>query len=249
MKKFILLILILVVVQEISAQKYLHEKLIVQVGTVKSKYDTDTTGIRKAFDRAEAIHNATGLITSVEFAPGTYALDSTYIRLRDSVNIIFSGECKFTGKHTNGIFADDSIATITTWYGEPVITHQTSLLKRINLKNAASKVNGFYWRYEALLAQDNTNAPTAVILNNTLGGTVTWTRDDTGTYYCTLTGGFKEDKVLLQRGIVVEAEAGIRYWELLRISDDALILQSYNSSGSVVELNTARLPVSIKVFP
>lgn len=47
-----------------------------------------------------------------------------------------------------------------------------------------------YKVYTALLTQTGTNAPTAVVLENTLGGTIVWARVGTGAYSATLTGAF-----------------------------------------------------------
>ena len=48
--------------------------------------------------------------------------------------------------------------------------------------------------YRALLTQTGTNAPVATVLENTLGGTVVWTRDSTGIYIGTLLGAFPSNK-------------------------------------------------------
>ena len=47
-----------------------------------------------------------------------------------------------------------------------------------------------YKKYVALMTQSGTGAPTATILENTLGGTLVWTRDSSGTYIGTLVGAF-----------------------------------------------------------
>lgn len=44
--------------------------------------------------------------------------------------------------------------------------------------------------YRALLAQSGASAPTATVLENSLGGTVVWTRTGAGVYLATLTGAF-----------------------------------------------------------
>lgn len=44
--------------------------------------------------------------------------------------------------------------------------------------------------YVALLTQTGTDAPVATVLQNTLGGTVVWSRNGTGEYYGTLLGAF-----------------------------------------------------------
>lgn len=44
--------------------------------------------------------------------------------------------------------------------------------------------------YRALLTQSGTDAPVATVLENTLGGTVVWTRNDVGEYVGTLATAF-----------------------------------------------------------
>ena len=68
-----------------------------------------------------------------------------------------------------------------------------------------------YQVYTALISQTGTNAPTVIVLENTIGNIV-WTRTGTGNYSGTLPGAFPEDKtgfliakediyiVLFQRG-------------------------------------------------
>jgi len=51
-----------------------------------------------------------------------------------------------------------------------------------------------YKVYTALLSQTGTNAPTATVLENTLGGTIVWTRNSTGLYTGTLAGVFTANK-------------------------------------------------------
>lgn len=52
-----------------------------------------------------------------------------------------------------------------------------------------------YKCYVALLTQSETNAPVATVLENTLGGTVVWTRIGAGVYRGTLAGAFPANKV------------------------------------------------------
>ena len=53
-----------------------------------------------------------------------------------------------------------------------------------------------YKVYTALLSQSGTSAPTATVLENTLG-TVVWTRSNTGQYVGTLTGAFTDQKTII----------------------------------------------------
>lgn len=50
-------------------------------------------------------------------------------------------------------------------------------------------------RYVALLTQSSTNAPTATVLENSLGGTVVWSRNDPGNYNGILAAAFPIGKV------------------------------------------------------
>jgi hypothetical protein len=52
-----------------------------------------------------------------------------------------------------------------------------------------------YKVYTALLSQSGTDAPTAVVLENTIGNIV-WTRDSEGFYFGTLLGVFTENKTI-----------------------------------------------------
>ena len=51
------------------------------------------------------------------------------------------------------------------------------------------------WR--GFLSQTGTNAPTAVILENTLGGTITWARTSPGVYSGTLAAAFTASKTFI----------------------------------------------------
>ena len=54
-----------------------------------------------------------------------------------------------------------------------------------------------YKVYTALLTQVGTNAPTATVLENTLGDTVVWTRTSAGSYVGTLSGAFVTGKTVI----------------------------------------------------
>ena len=55
-----------------------------------------------------------------------------------------------------------------------------------------------YKIYNAILTQEDTYNPVATVLQNTLGGTVVWTRDAEGIYLGTLAGAFPTNKTLVQ---------------------------------------------------
>lgn len=53
-----------------------------------------------------------------------------------------------------------------------------------------------YLVYVAMLNQSGTNAPTATVLENTLGGEVVWTYSSVGAYLASLVGAFTENKTM-----------------------------------------------------
>jgi hypothetical protein len=99
-------------------------------------------------------------------------------------------------------------------------------------------------RYRALLTQNGTNAPVATILENTLGGTVVWTRLAAGTYRGTLTGAFPVAKYFAPMpagGLDADANTGGggNPYNYYRGSDnyiDLLTASDYQLNSSPVEI-------------
>lgn len=60
--------------------------------------------------------------------------------------------------------------------------------------------------YRALLSQSGTGAPEPVVLENTLGGTVVWTREDVGNYVGTLVGAFPPLKTFIKNPLFYVSE-------------------------------------------
>jgi len=79
-----------------------------------------------------------------------------------------------------------------------------------------------YKVYTALLTQSGTSAPTAVVLENTLGGSVVWSWIGVGQYRATLVGAFPVDKVVcfITRQHVGTAQTYVLY--SARNSDDVV---------------------------
>lgn len=55
---------------------------------------------------------------------------------------------------------------------------------------ATSAAEPAYTKYVAILNQSSTNAPTQEIVENTIGGTISWSYDSVGRYTGTLAGAF-----------------------------------------------------------
>jgi hypothetical protein len=77
----------------------------------------------------------------------------------------------------------------------------------IRVTVAPAEVTGVK-RYVARLFQEDTNAPVANVLENTLGGTVVWTYDSVGNYIATLAGAFTANKTHVLLNMSLEVVAG-----------------------------------------
>lgn len=105
--------------------------------------------------------------------------------------------------------------------------------------------------YRALLTQSSTNAPVATVLENTLGGTVVWTRDDIGSYFATLAGAFTANKTFPRTQIAYPADAlssgfiGIN-WASANVVRVTSADGTLNLADDIMTTNT---PVEILVYP
>lgn len=98
-----------------------------------------------------------------------------------------------------------------------------------------------YKVYTALLSQSGTSAPTATVLENTLGGTVVWTRSGIGSYQATLTGS-----VYTSSKTVVFATIGLNKNLVIngaRVSDSVVSIMA--GTG---ELDSTNMSIEIKVY-
>lgn len=117
-------------------------------------------------------------------------------------------------------------ATSVTAGSFAVTTHATGL-------NKLFVSNGSFWvdagkghaLYRAVVAQAGTAAPTATVIENTLGGTVVLARSGVGVYTFTLTGAF----TLLKTFIRATVDSGAT----------AVIVRVAHTSANVVTITTA----------
>jgi hypothetical protein len=106
-----------------------------------------------------------------------------------------------------------------------------------------------YSVYVAVLNQTGTNAPVATVLQNTLGGTVVWSRDSEGNYFGTLSGAFSFDKTVIFVGTPGStAQSYVAYVNdansiYLETASNA---QNGGSDGDGLLSNTS---IEVKVYP
>jgi len=120
-----------------------------------------------------------------------------------------------------------------------------------------------YLVYAAYLSQSGTDAPVAAVLENTLGGTVVWTRNGAGQYTGTLEGAFTLDKTVmpgfnyngnLMGFVYLNAPEDHYYtWSINADTNRVLLFVATNPGDSFTEFSTAfgssSLFVEIRVYP
>lgn len=104
-----------------------------------------------------------------------------------------------------------------------------------------------YLKYVALLTQSGTSAPTATVLENTLGGTVVWTRNDVGDYTGTLAGAFTANKTFMLAAVNGETSSSAAIIPST-IGVNSIGFYSTDSSNNAVELNGGCF-FEIRVYP
>jgi hypothetical protein len=82
-------------------------------------------------------------------------------------------------------------------------------------------------------------------LENTLGGTVVWTRDDVGVYFGTLAGVFTENKTFFLA--TIEANSIPGFITAIRSDGDAVAVVSYDEGGAAQDGQIFFL--EIRVYP
>lgn len=106
-----------------------------------------------------------------------------------------------------------------------------------------------YKVYTALLTNDdvNVNPPTAIVLQNTLTGTPTYTYIDIGIYDVTCTGCYTSNKTWVIVGNTNINEEGQAWYTVSNISTDVIRLNSLN--GTDGPSSTLKLtPIEIRVY-
>jgi hypothetical protein len=102
-------------------------------------------------------------------------------------------------------------------------------------------------RYVALLTQTGTDAPVAIVLENSLGGVLVWSYGGVGIYDATLVGAFAADKtfLILPSGSTDSGPGDGSGLGLSRISNDVVRLLS-RAGDSDMSTNTS---IEIRVYP
>lgn len=105
--------------------------------------------------------------------------------------------------------------------------------KWFNLEQKRNYVTG--WKeWCGYVTQSSTSAPTASVIMNTLGGTITWAYTSTGTYTGTLTGAFPAAKFVGSSGFIDVAASGDNTYSIQRGTDNTVVLKTYSDAGTTL---------------
>ena len=108
-----------------------------------------------------------------------------------------------------------------------------------------------YKSYVAIISQGGTGAPTATVLENSLGGTVSWSRSNTGEYSATTSGLFTISKtvIFMQVSGSLGSNWGIQYVVgALDVNTIYLLTQLGDSSSTNRDGILNQAPIEIRVY-
>ena len=120
-----------------------------------------------------------------------------------------------------------------------------------NLSAVASVDSRPYKVYTALLSQSGTNAPVATVLENTLGGTVVWSRGSVGLYIGTLDNGFSStlSKVIIFISGGEPSQNATGFYNALPNHINSVQVNTRNTSGSLADsLMSTGATIEIRVY-
>ena len=195
-------------------------------GDYSATYNTRSLVDKGYVDAANATNaNLTGPVTSVGNATTITAnsIDSTHI--------------------SNGTISPNDFAQRGASVGQ-VMTYTANGWRPATAGGGGAS----YLVYTALLSQSGTSAPTATVLENTLG-TVVWTRSEAGIYIGTFTGGFTLNKTWLAVSFDKQNQADSETFAFLGwASVDDVVLRIEDSTHAIVE-QFNRASIEIRVYP
>lgn len=102
-----------------------------------------------------------------------------------------------------------------------------------------------YKKYVALLSQSTTSAPTAIVLENTLGGTPSFSYTSTGNYLLTLGSAFDSNKTYV---IIGDSDVAQVICSAVNVSNNDVELRTFNLSGTYLNDIFNNTTIEIRVY-
>ena len=149
--------------------------------------------------------------------------------------------------------SDPCISTDDVYYAGPNLPNSgintynvlTEVIEKLDAIYAVSTAT--YKVYTALLTQIDENAPVPTVLENTLGGTVDWTREEAGNYIGTLNGAFPEGKTVCF--YTHDGFNGVTgYGGLVRSDSNSVWMTFNNGTGEYVDSQGQSDSIEIRVY-
>jgi len=136
--------------------------------------------------------------------------------------------------------------------GQPSTIYKSSKLNYVwnylslTLDNFKAKLLG-YRSYTALLIQTGIDAPVAIVLENTLGATITWTYNGVGEYYGELSSGtFNPVRTFTTSNSSFYSSPYYSFLTILSGDSTKVILGTFDSSNAT-ELN-GEICIEIRIY-
>lgn len=162
-------------------------------------------------------------------AAGSIAVNPNFILTVASVN---------SGADSRIVLCDSNSETKATIVVDTAFASMDAIIE-------AAGGGASYLVYTALLSQSDTDAPTATVLENTLGGTVVWTRDEEGVYIGTLAGAFTAEKTWCSVTGDGDSPFGAA---AVRTTDDTVQFYTLDATGTFID-GFSILSLEIRVYP
>lgn len=116
------------------------------------------------------------------------------------------------------------------------------------ITSSAASGNVAVKTYRALVTQSSTTAPTATVLENSLGGAVVWARGSTGTYTATLAAAFTADKTFVMSSGSTGAITAVKDVVTARTSADVITVNT-GAAGTAADGILSAYAIEILVYP
>lgn len=128
-------------------------------------------------------------------------------------------------------------------------TNKKSFFEKINeiidwLNGIGQSGSGSYKKYVALMNQSGGNAPVAILLENTIGGSPSWIRNAQGDYSIIISDAFPDaNKVVVIPGASGTPNSAVSF--LIAVLDSSTI-EFFSSDGNDGKM--VNLPIEIRVY-
>jgi len=103
--------------------------------------------------------------------------------------------------------------------------------------------------YRALLTQSDTDAPVATVLEDTLGQSIVWTRNNIGQYIGTLTDQLSEKKLFLIMGSPLNEGSDYRIVYSYEFAAKKVSVITFDDGGSLADELLFNISIEILVYP